>query len=868
MDIRVLPYPIGFLDPQCKYNNPLTGQPYTPEFRNMKKFWTTLNTYTHRNDFFELMIKKQVVIAIAATGSGKNAVIPQLALHYLGYNNFSVFVAVPNTKPAIEGSKTAALELNVELGKQVGHIYDINLVNEIDKLNERELDVLDDIDDIVSNKKTKGWDSKHNTTKIVYGTDTWLQSYLNGNPLLDNFGCVFIDEVHKRTVNQDLVLSKLCDIALQRPEFRIVIMSATLDPIPFEKYFNKLGIKHGIWNVVGDTLFPIEKQYSSIRTNPIDAAGTLLEKKIDEVLKNSNEGNIIVFVSTNNQAKTLAKKITSNEQKYNPIPRCFIYTRETADETGDYIVAKAIKDFRDKSPKDGGVYGRMIIFATNLGEASITYKNMAIVIDSGLENKVYYNPDTNAIVSGNEFIARSNIGQRCGRTGRDREGKCVMMYSENQYNSFKAEQDPEITITEMTNTYLNIITDPIYGSFEKAQLFFNRMVSPPPIMSQYRAMKNLLDNELVYLSGYNTMLGHIVKSSRIYGYKAYKMIIAGWYFNCMDEMIHLVAIMHILDKDGIDGFFDINKKEKDKQTPQELEKTLLIESMKEHYKISYSDHLTAYRIYNESRHPAIFEIDYNGNNFKNRERRIWLNERGMRPNIFTSIDSEIKIITKRVNTQLYEIVGLELFNVVNNERQRWKLQDLKGVQRGGNDIKHSKQSKPLLRFLNSFEKTKQTKQTKTNTNTRLSGGATYSMKNKPDTKILLLDKLLNNIIIHSAKVPPFKTFDTTVDNILACIFFGNISDLAIIIDLIDNKKTQKYLVKNSSLSYGTIHKNSMLSSLTDKELKSNPIIAYNKFEIRNFNLKQRLGEINFCSIIFPHIMERFGISIPNIIKKL
>jgi len=864
MDINILPYPIGFLDPQCKYNNPLTGQPYSAKFRAMKKYWTGMRTFSKRNEFFELMIKNQIVIAIAGTGTGKTAVIPKLALHFLGYNNSAVYVALPNIEPAIEATLSTAESLDVEVGQQVGNVYPLKVESVLDKISASELD---DIDEVQNSKSSKAWNEKY--TKLVFGTDVWIASYMAGNPLLDVFGCVFIDEVHKRTVNQDIVLSKLCDIALQRPEFKIVIMSATLDPKPFEVCFKSLGIKYGVWNVEGETNFKIEKLYSTNRANPMDAAGAPLEKKVDEVLKSSKEGNIIVFIATVPQAKTLYRKITANEQKYNPIPRCFIYSRDNAEEAKKYITSNSTHDFRDKAPVGGGEYGRMIIFSTNLGEASITYKNLAVVIDSGLENKVYYNADTNAIVAGNEFIARSNIGQRCGRTGRDRSGSCIMMYSENQYNGFKEEQDPEITITEMSDIYLDIISSPIYGSFDKSRIFFNRMITPPPIMSQYRAMKNLLDNELVHISGYKTVLGNIVSKSGRYGYRLYKMIIAGWYFGCMDEMIHLAAIISILNKDGIDGFFDVVKKEKDKQTPQELEKTNLIENMIKHYRIPYSDHLTLYRIYNESRHTSIFDVDYNGRNFKSKDRRIWLNERAMREKTFTAIDSEVNSISKKINKHLYEIVGLELFRVVNNERQKWKLQDLKGnrQQYGGTALTSTPTLAPLpslKTFLNTHSKIK-------TQSTKLKGGDKSSrhrsIKSPSNQRAILLDKLLNNIIVHQADVPPFKTFDLFDDNFLACVFFGSISNLAIILESEDKKKI-KYLIKNSSISFGTINSSSVLASLTPEELKLNPIITYTGYDIRSFNLSKRVGELSLCSIIFPHIINKFGISLANIVKKL
>lgn len=830
----------GVLDPHGKLPNPLTGRPYSAnysKFATERPGWINMQTFTGRYEFFKLLNAHQIVIAIAGTGTGKTVVIPRLVNHFFGYKR-GVFVLNPKVSQCIETSRTAATFSDVELGTEVGHVYPLDAKSESVKDDAEE-----DFSDVVD-IKNKAY--TRDRTKLIFCSDKWMQAFIKGQPdsngyggaNLNGYGGVIMDEIHGRSLGQDYLLALFCDLAKSRPDFRIVLMSATLDPQPFMEYFKRINVSAAVWELPGKTTFHIERIFakSEVKMNQIIKN---LEPTLREVLQTHPEGNIIVFVhSVKNAAIQKIKKTLEDESHtFSPRPVFFLFGSEFQTETKPYISSDGDKDFRTYMPRDGkGEYGRMVIFSTTVGQEGITFKDVRYVIETGLEQRVGYDARHYAIMQGKIFVARSNINQRCGRTGRTVEGICNALYSKAQYDSFEEQQAPEISRFDLTTNYLEIITHPNYGTYSKAEQFFNIMITPPTHIAKFQAMRSLVSHNLVDgHTGLPTALGYLVSLTKKFDYRLCKMLIAGIFFttaefDCLTPMIYICAILNIVGKDGLMGLF----KSLNKTDPKYNELNARQQALLAHFTIPRSDHLTAYMIYATTRNPDIFlENPYNGSNVNFKNRRAWCEEFMIEHKRIQEIDLAVfEIKQKFLNKYPNELLNLDVIRVTDG-----KYYQPQNYQRGGTQqLKVSKVSNPnkLSRQAGSKHSKKITQQP------------------EKSTRDKMMD-LMDNINFFSVKVPTLKSFKSPNDNLLACIFFGSVNNIGII----ENDKKGTYLIKYSNNDLGMPSDKSILYDMKE----SSPLlIMYNTFTLSYENPKMP-GELTFVSELPTSIITRFGISL-------
>ena len=78
----------GIFDPEGKYPNPLTGQPYSQSYKTLamgKKGWTELTAWKARVDIIKKIHQNQILLLVLPTGVGKTVIVPKLLLHYFEY---------------------------------------------------------------------------------------------------------------------------------------------------------------------------------------------------------------------------------------------------------------------------------------------------------------------------------------------------------------------------------------------------------------------------------------------------------------------------------------------------------------------------------------------------------------------------------------------------------------------------------------------------------------------------------------------------------------------------------------------------------------------------------------------------------------
>lgn len=808
----------GVLDPHGKYANPLTGLPYSENYikkaTTINPKWSQLRTFEQRMTFFRLILNNQVVVCLSGTGTGKTVVIPRLLHHSMGYKK-TIYLLNPRVAQCQNTAVSAAEIADVKLGQEVGHVYPLNGEKAKDG------DIEEDFDEEIASQNKAFIKGK---TKLIICSDKWMKGWISGNPDLPEAGGVILDEIHLRTVDQDFLLTLFCNIAQRRPDFRILIMSATLDPVPFIKYFTRLGLTAKTWICEGEkeTNFDITRIYSPRKISE-KAIIAQLEPELIKVLTNKAKsgGNIIIFVpSIKGQIAQLNKKLTADSHKYSPRPVFILFGGNTQDKFRDYVTG--IKDFRELGVKDGkGEYQRMVIFSTEVGEASITFKDISCVIDTGMINLVAYNPKYNATVSGNIFIAQSNIGQRCGRTGRTMAGDCIALYAKEQYAKFIIQQLPEIiTKVDLITEYLDIITHVNYGSYNRAEEFFNSMPTPPSHTSKYQAMRALVSHGLVEIkTGAPTDLGRLVSRTKKLSIPLCKIIIAGLFFttptfDCLTTMTYICAIlMSSVGTSGLTTFFLVNNENAPNFKDLEIKKANLIT----HFTHPQSDHITALKIYLASRNPAIFYEDPNGDNMRYKQRKAWSADFLIDHGILAEIDKNVFEIKKFINRHNDDMLNLDMLKVI----------DSKYYMSGGGEAPRTHKTHQALKF------------------SAVGGGNTKQ----------LIFKYMDKLTLQNLDIPPMTSFKNPIDNILACLFFGYINNIGIS----ENSEPNKvYLVKNSDMGEDKYpNAENMKSGKPVKSIINNcRMVMFNSFSLRADKLNSA-GDLSMISELPEYIIQKF-----------
>jgi len=565
--------PLGILDPEGKYPNPLNGRPFSNTYKKIAKdVWTNLVCYKRRNEFFKLLKDNQAIILISGTGTGKTVIYPKLLSHFFDYKH-PIILTIPTRAAIPPAAIFTALNMDVELGAEVAWAYGGDSV----------------------------WHSPEKT-KILYSTDGYISALIQGDPLLSNYSGILIDEVHTRGEGVDILLANVVQIALSRPEFRIVLMSATIDPAEFVDFFKRSGLTYDLLELPAESRNPVENIFNNKPLKINEVQGELMVDKIDDILMNNSEGNIIAFVTTDNTGevnkKSLHSRFKKNPHKYPNIPLVGMIGGKTKDIERAIMLGQTKMETLPPGPY--GKYTRRVIFATEAVEFSVTIKDdCKFVVDSGIKWGVRYNFNLNCMTMDAVFVAQSSIGQRCGRTGRESAGTCIRMYTEQQFNDFERFAAPKILLADISDKILGFLNLERTNDYKKCSTFLSNMITPVPAINQSVMFKKLIEHNLVNIKGKLTPLGIMVNnlkepSSASFEHK--KMIISSYYFGCMGTVLKLVCILMTVKK-----YDDLIIQDKNVSLKFQ-EKTPLVAKSINKFSHPSGDFLTLLRIYDATLH--------------------------------------------------------------------------------------------------------------------------------------------------------------------------------------------------------------------------------------------------------------------------
>jgi len=528
----------GILDPSGENVNPLTNLDYSNNFKELAKKWSNLPAYKNAKKIIQSLKKHQVFLVISGTGSGKTVLMPKFLLHSFDYKK-KIAITLPKQILTENMASYASKILEVPLGKQVGYKYQ-------------------------GSKKMY-----NDETNLLYTTDGTIVQKLMNDPELKDFDGVIIDEAHERKVQIDIMLLLLKNVLKKRKDFKLIIMSATINANIFQKYFKKFDFKK--IELGGQTNYPIESIYLE---KPIKQS-EYLEKGINiikKILQQDKVDNILFFVTSSNEAFDVCKKINVIKSQFKPI--C-VELYANMPKTREFI-AVDINEYKTQG------HNVKIIVSTNVAESSLTVEGITYVIDSGYELLSTYEPKIRASKLELKMTSKAQILQRKGRTGRTGPGICYHLYTEKEFNKLEEYPQPDIRTANISSEILGLLKN--VKEVKKVKEILNDMIEPPKkeyvkyILEDFKSIKLIKDKKI-------TTKGEVISKIPISDIYLGNCMLYSYIYNCSREMSLIVSLLEATNNNMGKIFVKPpeDKKEEHKRA-------------KDKFKHKYGDHLSILNI--------------------------------------------------------------------------------------------------------------------------------------------------------------------------------------------------------------------------------------------------------------------------------
>ena len=523
---------IGILDPEGLEINPLTGEPYSSNYRYWveKSKWDQLPMYTQipPEKIIKSIMTHQVVILESGTGSGKSVLMPKYALHSTGYKG-KIVITNPKQLPTAKNADFAAKLLDVELGKEVGFQHQ-------------------------GSKLEDGGKSKSTLTKLLFSTDGSVVEVLRNNPSGSDYDIVIIDEAHERNLRIDLLLLQMKKALRINPDLKLIVMSATLPGNLFYDYFREFKIES--IEVSGKSNYTIEDHYLERPIKIKDVEETSVKVLFEEIIDREKQGDVLIFTISIPKAEEIKKMIDKKlEQTPGEKAKCYILASGIKDER---LRTLAIEKDEYKS-EPGGPWTRKIVIGTNQVESSITVDGIVYVIDNGysFETVFDFSRDIDQLLK--ERISRASAMQRRGRAGRTRPGECYKLYTVKEEEAMPKDPILAINKEDISGEVFDVFRQKEINNILDIRRLFLEYIEPPKEESMkycFRLFKSLdlVDTETD--DGTLTEKGKaVLRVNKISGLnvRAGCCLISSAYYDCHYDICLLISIINNIK--GIDSVF-------------------------------------------------------------------------------------------------------------------------------------------------------------------------------------------------------------------------------------------------------------------------------------------------------------------------
>jgi len=369
------------------------------------EFPPALPVSERREEIARLIEAHQVVVVCGETGSGKSTQLPKICLE-LGRG---VYGRVGHTQPRRIAARSLAARISEELGMELGTAV---------------------------GWKVRFHDHVALTTRVKLMTDGILLAEIQRDRYLDEYDTLIIDEAHERSLNIDFLLGYLKNLLPKRPDLKVIVTSATIDPERFAEHFGGAPVI----SVSGRT-WPVEVRYrppEEAATERDEAMQRAIAEAVHE-LGHEDRGDILVFLSGEREIRETAE--TLHEVKHPGTEVVPLYARLGPAEQARIFQPHA---------------ARRIVLATNVAETSLTVPGIRHVIDTGFARISRYSHRSKVQRLPVERISRASADQRKGRCGREAPGICIRLYSEEEFETRAEFTEAEILRTNLASVILQM----------------------------------------------------------------------------------------------------------------------------------------------------------------------------------------------------------------------------------------------------------------------------------------------------------------------------------------------------------------------------------------------------------------------------
>ncbi len=389
-----------------------------------------LPVVARKDDIAAAIRDHQVVVIAGETGSGKTTQIPKICLE-LGRG---IHGLIGHTQPRRIAARSVAERIAEELGHPI--------------TGERTAD-----EERPVGYQVRFGDHSTRDTLVKVMTDGILLAELQRDRDLRRYDTIIIDEAHERSLNIDFILGYLKQLLPRRPDLKVIITSATIDPERFAEHFaSAAGEPAPIIEVSGRT-YPVEVRYRPLER--LSPAGELLETvdqvtgivdAVEELWTEAGSGDgsdqdVLVFCSGEREIRDAADALEGLGLPGTEILP--LYARLSSAEQHRVFSRHT---------------GRRVVLATNVAETSLTVPGIRYVVDTGVARVSRYSQRTKVQRLPIEPISQASAAQRAGRCGRVSDGICIRLYSEEDFDARAEFTDPEILRTNLASVILQMIS--------------------------------------------------------------------------------------------------------------------------------------------------------------------------------------------------------------------------------------------------------------------------------------------------------------------------------------------------------------------------------------------------------------------------
>jgi len=348
-----------------------------------------------------------VVVVCGETGSGKTTQLPKICLQLGRGIDGMIGHTQPRRLAARSVAARIAEETRLSLGAGIGY-------------------------------QVRFDDRSEPGTRVKLMTDGILLNELGFDQELRRYDTLIIDEAHERSLNIDFILGYLKRLLPRRPDLKVIITSATIDPGRFSRHFDAAPVIE-----VSGRGYPVEVRYEA-PAGDTELADALTEAA-RQLMRELPEGDILAFLPGEREIREAAEALE----------RARLGSRRS--DSGWEILPLY---GRLSETSQGRVFRpgrrRRIVLATNVAETSLTVPRIMAVIDSGVARISRYSYRSKIQRLQVEPVSQASANQRAGRCGRIAPGICVRLYGEEDFAARPAYTDPEIRRTNLASVILQM----------------------------------------------------------------------------------------------------------------------------------------------------------------------------------------------------------------------------------------------------------------------------------------------------------------------------------------------------------------------------------------------------------------------------